>query len=164
MPIEYQSETRDFRLAPASAVEGDAIGLPGVWLTTEESYALLTLFNLAEQLDPGLFYDSLSPLRMPLKRVLAHAGHQMFGFDRKVKIEAPIGGSLISRELTAVREALLNDKTVHLEGVSEAGEKFSGRCQPLAIVFTETGWVLEVGHEDKRLLRFALGSIAGSHA
>ena len=61
MPIEYQSETRDFRLGPTAANEGDSVALPGVWLTTEEAYALLTLFNLAEQLDPGLFYESLSP-------------------------------------------------------------------------------------------------------
>lgn len=138
--------------------------MPGIWLTTDEAYALLTLFNLAEQLDPGLFYQFLSPLRPPLKRVLAHAGHDMFGFDRKVKIETPIGGSLASANLTAIREALLNDKLVYLEAISETGEQFSGQCQPLAIVFTGSGWVLEVALDDKRLLRFAFNSIKGSQA
>lgn len=88
----------------------------------------------------------------------------MFGFDRKVRVETPLGGSLSSRELTAVREALLNDTPVHIEAVSETGEQFSGQCQPLAIVFTESGWVLEVALEDKRLLRFALASIVRSRA
>ena len=59
MPIDYQSETRDFRLTPQLGEDSDVMALPGVWLTATESYALLTLFNLAEQLDPGLFHQFL---------------------------------------------------------------------------------------------------------
>ncbi len=162
MPIEYQSETRDFRLTVARGADGDVLALPGVWLSATESYALLTLFNLAEQLDPGLFGEFLSPLRPSLKRVLAHAGHTMMGFDRKVRVEAPIGGSLATRELTAIRDALLDDKPVHIEAVTPSGEVFCGKCQPLAIVFTGSGWVVEVELEDKTVMRFAFASVRRS--
>ncbi len=162
MPIEYQSETRDFRLTPGQGADNDVLALPGVWLSPTESYALLTLFNLAEQLDPGLFKQFLSPLRPILKRVLGHAGHTMMGFDRKVRVEAPIGGSLATRELAAIRDALLDDKPVYIDAVTESGEVFSGQCQPVAIVFTGAGWVVEVELADKRVMRFAFASVVRS--
>ncbi len=162
MLIEYQSESRNFRLTPATGTEDDVVALPGIWLTTDEAYALLTLFNLAEQLDPGLFYQFLSPLRPPLKRVLAHAGHTMMGFDRKVRVEAPIGGSLATNEMSAIRDALLDDKPVYIDAVTESGEVFSGQCQPVAIVFTGSGWVVEVELADKRVMRFAFASVVRS--
>lgn len=164
MPIEYQRETRDFRLTPTQGADGETLALPGVWLTPDESYALLTLFNLAEQLDPGLFNGFLSPLRPTLKRVLAHAGHTMMGFDRKVRVQIPMGGSLATRELAAIRDALLQDKPVHLDAVTDGGTAFSGTCQPLAMVLTGSGWVVEVESPGNPVMRFALASVVGSRS
>ena len=158
MPIEYQSETRDFRLTPQLGADSDLIALPGIWLTAAESYALLTLFNLAEQLDPGLFNQFLSPLRPPLKRVLADVGHTMMGFDRKVRVDMPIGGSLATRELAAIRDAL------YIDAVTESGVRYTGQCLPLAIVFSGLGWLVEVELPDKRVIRFAFASVAASRS
>ena len=67
----------------------DSFDLPGFWVSRAEAYGMLTLLNLSSQLDPGLLYPSVYPLRGVLKKLLV-TRMTMRGYHKKVVVDLPI--------------------------------------------------------------------------
>ncbi|TAM51082.1 MAG: HTH domain-containing protein [Burkholderiaceae bacterium] len=148
MPVAYEPQARGFKIVRADRFGKDVIATPGLWLTQEEAYALLTLCNITRQIDPGIFSDFVAPMRGPIKRVLVDAGYQMLGIDRKVRIEIPFGEKFPYSIFSPIGYALLYDKSLYIEANNKDGREFAAVCFPRAVVLTLGGWVVEVMPEN----------------
>ena len=144
MPVAYEPQARGFKIVQSDRFGKDVVAIPGLWLTQDEAYALLTLFNITRQLDPGIFSQFMAPLRGPIKRVLGDAGYRMLGFDRKVRMEVPFGGSFPFSRFSLIGDALLCDNSLYIEAHDIDGLEFAGVCFPRAVVLNLDGWVVEV--------------------
>lgn len=162
MPIAYDPQARTFKIVRSDRFGKDVVAIPGLWLTQDEAYALLTLFNITRQLDPGIFSHFTAPLRGPIKRVLGDAGYQMLGFDRKVRMEVLFGDGLPFSNFSLIGRALLYDKPLYIEAHGNEGLEFAGVCFPRAVVLNLGGWVVEVIPENAttdEIVRIPLSSV-----
>lgn len=143
-PVLYHPETRGFKIDKSDRFGKDVVSIPGLWLTQDEAYALLTLFNITRQLDAGIFSSFVGPLHRPIKRVLGDAGYAMLGLDRKVRVEIATDNGLRPEQISILKSALLNDQPVYLKAQSIDGFAVCGTYIPQAVVLTSEGWVVEV--------------------
>ena len=162
MPVAYEPQARAFKIIQSNRFGQDVVAIPGLWLTQDEAYALLTLFNITRQLDPGIFSQFMAPLWGPIKRVLRDAGYRMLGFDRKVRMEVPFGEGLQFSNFSLIGNALLYDKPLYIEANDNDGLEFAGVCFPRAVVLNLGGWVVEVIPENtttNEIVRIPLSSV-----
>ncbi len=68
-PVESDAEQSGFAYARG---EADSFELPGLWLSSEELHALLTMQQLLTRTSPGLLAPALSPLRGRIEKLLAN--------------------------------------------------------------------------------------------
>ncbi len=64
-PIIWDSAERKYRLG-SEAAGGPVHALPGLWFNDSEIHALLAMYSLLEQIEPGLLAPYLAPLRRKL--------------------------------------------------------------------------------------------------
>ena len=69
MPIVWDREQGGYRIDTAAAT-AHLFQLPGLWFSSEEIYALLTMEHMLERLQPGLLGPQLRPLRELIRRAL----------------------------------------------------------------------------------------------
>jgi proteasome accessory factor C len=70
-PIDYSREHNGYHYA-----HGQSFELPGLWFSSTEIYALLTVQQLLAQVQPGLLDAQLKPVRERIEKILAtnHSG------------------------------------------------------------------------------------------
>ena len=126
----------------------DSFDLPGFWVSRAEAYGMLTLLNLSSQLDPGLLYPSVYPLRGVLKKLLV-TRMTMRGYHKKVVVDLPnlhVGEKGIASDLS---KALLGGSMV-LAQLDSEDEPILRSLQ--RFVLKPTGWWVEyVDGEDDTL-------------
>ncbi|MGD8931738.1 MAG: HTH domain-containing protein, partial [Chromatiales bacterium] len=66
-PIVFDRKLNGYRYAPS---EGQMYELPGLWFNASELYALLSMQQLLEQVQPGLLDGHLEPLRRRIHDLL----------------------------------------------------------------------------------------------
>lgn len=67
-PIEYDAAANGYRFgAPCS---GPRYELPGLWLSSDEAYALLSMHSLLSEVQPGLLEPHVAPLKARLRAIL----------------------------------------------------------------------------------------------
>jgi predicted DNA-binding transcriptional regulator YafY len=66
-PIIFDRKLNGYRYAP---LEGEMYELPGLWFNASELYALLSMQQLLEQVQPGLLDGHLEPLRRRIHELL----------------------------------------------------------------------------------------------
>jgi len=72
-PIEYDRETNGYRFVKPGI--GPRYELPGLWFSPAEIYALLTMQQLLENLQPGLLTPHVKPLLARLSAILGTGDH-----------------------------------------------------------------------------------------
>lgn len=121
--------------------------MPGMWLTADETYGVLTLFNLLKDIDPGFLSAFVEPIRPIMKKLLIAQGHVMQGFDKKIEVDLP---RFINASQAIARKAFQATlKEVPITIVT----KCAGHCtpidvQPLKLLLRETGWTLRAHNLD----------------
>jgi predicted DNA-binding transcriptional regulator YafY len=135
--------------------------LPGVMLTGEECYALLTLHNVLRAIDPGFLEEFVHPLRGVLKQIVINQLHSTAGLDRKVAIS--IGPIFKGKPMvfSRIAEALVRDKRLKLGLVEWSSGAKLREVSPQRIVLTPKGWMLHVlDHTDNQVRKLSLPEIA----
>jgi predicted DNA-binding transcriptional regulator YafY len=67
-PIEYDREANGYRFGAPRA--GPRYELPGLWFSSDEAYALLSMQALLAELQPGLLEPHIGPLQERLRAIL----------------------------------------------------------------------------------------------
>jgi predicted DNA-binding transcriptional regulator YafY len=86
-PIVFDRKLNGYRYAPQ---EGQMYELPGLWFNASELYALLSMQQLLEQVQPGLLDGHLEPLRRRIHELLTRQ---------------PLGGDELPKRIRILRAA-----------------------------------------------------------
>lgn len=135
--------------------------MPGVWFSSEELHALLTMQQLASGLSGGFLEGELSRLRERIESILQKSvstvTHQMH------RIRVTDAGKRC-RELSlfpAIATALLERQRLHIEyDGRQRGERTTREISPQRLVHYRGNWYLDAWcHKAKALRTFALERI-----
>lgn len=142
-PVIYDAKENGYRYD--SARLGERVDeLPGLWLSSKEGYAFLTLFNVLRAIDPGFLMYFLDPMRRTLKRLLTSHDFKMWRLDEKVVIDLPIFSRTDGVHLAPAFEALVKDEVVRLRWKDDDAEVHEADCTVIQLKLTEGGWKLAI--------------------
>ena len=127
--------------------------LPGVWVTPDESYALLTLLNVLRGIDPGFLEEYVHPLRGLLKRIILKRNYATPSLSRKVAIELGEFAKVKPGLFSKISEALIRDKKLAIAFADGAAQVVCREISPQQIVLTPEGWSLTFQDHSKNILR-----------
>lgn len=144
-PLIYDRGTKSYRLMAHREFNsnlGTQFEFPGMWLTPEEAYAVLTLYNVLRRIDPGVLHGVLSPLTRPVKRMLGAQNFPMRGFDKSIDIDLPGFSLAFKTKLTMLFSGLGTRNQLQLTWKDEDGASHSKRGTVDRLRLGTTGWTV----------------------
>ncbi|MDX9885280.1 helix-turn-helix transcriptional regulator [Thauera sp.] len=164
-PIEYDAELNAYKYAKSAGrtlhYRPERFNVPGMWLDSEEAYALLTVLNVIAKIDPGGWMPYVGPLRRVLKHALCEESFNMKGFHKKIGVELPNLRQGKSGVMAKMMRALVNEFEAILVWQGDDEVLNSASCSLQRFVLTSNGWAAEfvVGEDQARqrvpLIRFS---------
>ncbi len=159
-PIEGDGEA-GFRY---NAAEGERFELPGLWLSSEELYALLASQQLLARTGGGVLSTALAPLQKRIEGLLAdHAGIDHWPMDR-VRVIPHRGRRLDETGFRTVAAAVLERRQLGFEyRARSTDEKTRRTVSPQRITHYRDNWYLDAwDHEREALRSFAVDRIGNA--
>ena len=159
-PIEGDGEA-GFRY---HAADGERFELPGLWLSSEEMYALLASQQLLARTTGGVLSSALAPLQKRIEGLLAdHAGVEQWPVDR-VRVVPHRGRRLDETAFRAVAAAVLERRQLGFEYRARSTDERTRRTvSPQRITHYRDNWYLDAwDHEREALRSFAVDRIGGA--
>lgn len=149
-PIEGDGEA-GFRY---NAAEGERFELPGLWLSSEELYALLASQQLLARTGGGVLSTALAPLQKRIEGLLAdHAGIDHWPMDR-VRVIPHRERKLDETGFRTVAAAVLERRQLGFEyRARSTDEKTRRKVSPQRLTHYRDNWYLDAWDEDKGGLR-----------
>lgn len=138
--------------------------VPGLWLSPDEAYGVLTLYNILKGIDPGFMLAFVAPLRLFLKKLLSSTKYPTHGFDKKVSIDFPEfeGGSSASAQ--RVFRALLASRPIYVQMTSDENDNYR-HIIPVHLALQSKGWLLTAkDFKSGETLHLSIGEIADAHS
>lgn len=87
LPIVWDAPRQAYRLGlSSSGVERHE--LPGLWFSSTEVQALLTVDHLLSSLEPGLLGELLNPFRHRIRRLVGSGDHSLEEVSRRIRIRS----------------------------------------------------------------------------
>jgi len=86
-PIVWDAERQAYRMGGTSSGT-ERHELPGLWFSSAEVQALLTVDHLLSNLGPGLMADLLAPFRERIRRLMDSGDHSLEELGRRIKIRS----------------------------------------------------------------------------
>lgn len=148
-PIDYSREHNGYHYAHEQSFE-----LPGLWFSSTEIYALLTVQQLLTQVQPGLLDAQLKPVRERIEKILAtnHLGSNELA--SRVLILRMSGRNVEPECFRVVAGALLQRKCLHIDYHARGDDKTSRReISPQRLIHYRDNWYLDAFCHDKNALR-----------
>ena len=159
-PIIFDKDLSGYRL-DAQGV-GAQYELPGLWFTSEEIYALLTMQHLLSNLDTGgLLGPHIKPLLSRLTVLLGTADDAVDQVQKRIKVES-MGARQVHLELfQVVASALVRRKRLIIEYHSRGSDETSTReLSPQRLMHYRGNWYLDAWCHTKNAMRnFAVDAI-----
>ena len=159
-PIEGDGEA-GFRY---HAAESERFELPGLWLSSEELYALLAAQQLRVRTGGGVLSCALAPLQKRIEGLLAdHAGVDQWPVDR-VRVIPHRGRTLDEASFRTVASAVLERKQLHFEYRARSTDERTRRTvSPQRITHYRDNWYLDAwDHERNALRSFAVDRVGNA--
>lgn len=159
-PIEGDGEA-GFRY---NAAEGERFELPGLWLSSEELYALLASQQLLARTGGGVLSTALAPLQKRIEGLLAdHAGIDHWPMDR-VRVIPHRGRKLDETSFRSVAAATLERRRLGFEYRARSTDERTRRTvSPQRITHYRDNWYLDAwDHEREALRSFAVDRIGNA--
>ncbi|MHB8252970.1 MAG: helix-turn-helix transcriptional regulator [Acidiferrobacter sp.] len=128
--------------------------LPGLWFTSEELYALVTLDHLLQTLQPGLLDDALAPIRARLNALL-QTEHLGGGEARKrIRILTMASRAKDMRHFQNIAGAVLQRKRLIIQYYNrERGQTSEREISPQRLTHYRDNWYLDAWCHQKQGLR-----------
>ncbi len=118
--------------------------LPGLWFSSSELHALLTMDHLLEQIQPGFLELQLQPLKGRIRNLLARDDHAVEEIIRRIRVFHGTIPSVNKEIFQSVASAVLNRCQIfacHLHrGTDESVERF---ISPQRLVYYGESWYLD---------------------
>ena len=129
--------------------------------TAREIYALLTMQDLVNQLQPGLLDEHLGPLRERLKLLLGREDLRPDEIRRRIRILHMASRPVEPRFFSLVTQATLTRRRLHIRYYTRTRDEFTEReVSPQRIVFYRGNWYLDAWcHLRQDLRSFAIDAI-----
>jgi predicted DNA-binding transcriptional regulator YafY len=162
-PITYCRDLGGYRLERADTATSTSHELPGLWFSSTEIHALLTMQHLLSSLDAGgLLNAHISPLSERLNALLGSEGDaDAAQLRRRVRIIGLAQRSVPTRHFEQVATALAQRKRLHIAYTARGNGNTTAReISPLRLVHYRDNWYLDAWcHYRKDLRNFALDAI-----
>ena len=159
-PVEGDGEA-GFRY---QASEGERFELPGLWLSSEELYALLAAQQLLVRTGGGVLSGALAPLQKRIEGLLAdHAGVDQWPVER-VRVIPHRGRKLDEASFRVVASAVLERKQLNFEYRARSTDERTRRTvSPQRITHYRDNWYLDAwDHERDGLRSFAVDRVSNA--
>lgn len=163
VPIIFDKELSGYRLDEQGS--GKKYELPGMWFSSEEIYALMTMQHLLSNIDTGgLLGPHIKPLQSRLSVLLETADNSVDQIQKRIKVEN-LGAR--HHDLTlfqVVGAALINRKRLQIKYYSRGTDLVSEReVSPQRLIHYRGNWYLDAWcHLRDDLRSFAVDAIKGA--
>ncbi len=162
-PITYCRALGGYSLEKTDTADNASHELPGLWFSSTEIHALLTMQHLLSGLDAGgLLNAHIAPLSERLNALLgSDANADAAQLRRRVRIIGLAQRSVPTRHFEQVATALAQRKRLHIAYTARGDGKATEReVSPLRLVHYRDNWYLDAWcHYRKGLRNFALDAI-----
>jgi predicted DNA-binding transcriptional regulator YafY len=157
-PVEFDSEAHTVRYVDD---EHGRFELPGLWLSSDELYALIAAQQLVSEAQGGYLTEAIAPLKQRIERLAAAKGSVGPAALERIRIIRKQGRRLLEREFRIVAHAVL--KRVRLKMVYHARIKqdmTQREVSPQRLTYYRDNWYLDAYcHLSEGLRTFALERI-----
>jgi predicted DNA-binding transcriptional regulator YafY len=162
-PIEWDRATGCYGMAEAGHQEGNPHQLPGMWFSSAEIHALLTMQHLLANLDAGgVLTPHVAPLMARLNTLLeGGADHDAEQLRRRVRIIGLAQRAVQPTHFQRVGTALVQRKRLALNYLARgSGQATEREVSPLRLVHYRGNWYLDAWcHLRNGLRNFSLDAI-----
>lgn len=163
-PIAYRRDLGGYRLDETDDASSQSHELPGLWFSSTEIHALLTMQHLLSGLDAGgLLNTRIAPLSDRLNALLGQEGSaDADQLRRRVRIIGLAQRNVTPRHFERVATALAQRKRLHIAYAARGtGETTVREVSPLRLVHYRGNWYLDAWcHLRNGLRNFAVDAIA----
>lgn len=160
LPVVWDARRKAYRLGlSSSGVERHE--LPGLWFSSSEVQALLTVDQLLSGLEPGLLAEMLKPFRERIRRLVDTGDHSLEELGRRIRIRSMAARFVPPRYFELAASGTLGRRRLRItyfaRGTGESNERV---VSPQRLVYYRDNWYLDAWcHMRKGLRVFALNSI-----
>ena len=161
-PIVWDREAGAYRLAAQKGQAGGQYELPGLWFSSQEIHALLTMQHLLANLDPGgLLSQHIEPLQLRLNTLLGAAQDAVPEIRKRVLVVGVGKRAIKLAHFERVGSALLRRKRLRISYFARStGETTEREVSPQRLVHYRENWYLDAWcHLREGLRNFAVDSI-----
>ena len=165
VPIDWDRELQAYQIDPESLAKGLS-ELPGLWFSAEEAHALLTMYQLLSQLEPGLLESQIAPLRERLEKLIDQRQSASSGdVLKRVKVIAMGARGVPAKYFSVMARALLERKQLRISYYSrERDESGERTLSPQRLTHYRDNWYLDAWCHDRKGLRsFAVDAVRDAH-
>ena len=165
-PIEWSREAGGYRLVESACTVDKTHELPGLWFSSTEIHALLTMQHLLAHVDRGgLLMPHIEPLMQRLGALLGHAEDEAAQVRRRVHIIGLAQRAVQPKHFQRLGTALVQRKRLQITYLARGtGEQTQREVSPLRLVHYRENWYLDAWcHLRKGLRNFAVDSIQDAH-
>jgi predicted DNA-binding transcriptional regulator YafY len=161
-PIVWDRETGGYHLSSKQTELGGQYELPGLWFSSQEIHALLTMQHLLANLDPGgLLSQHIEPLQLRLNTLLGAAQDAVPEIRKRVVVVGVGKRSIKLAHFERVGSALLRRKRLRVTYFARStGETTERELSPQRLVYYRENWYLDAWcHLREGLRNFAIDSM-----
>ena len=158
-PIESEGEQHGFAY---EKVEGEKFELPGLWLTSEELYALLALHQMIARTGPNVLGTALAPLKSRIEKLLSNQETGARLPIERVRVTGSGVRTLKEGVFRTVATSVLERRELTFRYRARSTDSDSARrVSPQRLTHYRENWYLDAWDHDRRALRsFAVDRIA----
>lgn len=160
MPILWDRERSGYRFDTDGAAAAN-FELPGLWFSSEEIHALITMEQLLERLQPGLLGQQIRPLRNRIRKLLDSGDFDADEVSRRIRILQMGVRPVEPENFQAISSALLSRRRARIEHYRRSRNEYLTRdVSPQRLVHYRDNWYLDAWCHMRRALRtFSLDAI-----
>jgi predicted DNA-binding transcriptional regulator YafY len=140
-PIVWDRECRGYRVDESGAGRHE---LPGLWLSSAEAHALLTMHHLLRGLQPGLLAPHIEPLRARIEALLETPEQDAGEVIQRIRV-LPIGTRRVEpASFQVLAHALLTRRRIEVRHFSrERNQETRRALSPQRLVHYRDNWYLD---------------------
>jgi predicted DNA-binding transcriptional regulator YafY len=144
-PIEHDRDAGGYRLRQDEPSTQQQHELPGLWFTSAETYALITLQQLVSHLEPGgLLANQLAPLAGRLAALLEGADREVLQLQSRVRIIGLAQRPVEPAHFQRIGAALVQRKRLRIVyQARNTGQETERVVSPLRLVHYRDNWYLD---------------------
>lgn len=158
-PIEYDRGENGYRFGKPGA--GPTFQLPGLWFSSDELHALVTMQHLLANLQPGLLAPHIKPLLDRIASILGSGAHSSKEVEKRVRVLQIEARAMEHESFGAVARALLDRRRLAVLHYHRLEDRRTERTiSPQRLVHYRDNWYVDAWcHLREGLRSFAVDAI-----